>query len=375
MPINASGPVTFGSPVPGPSLHGGIALTNTSNAFTSISLVSLSLVATNPGTLGNADVSLDNAYLNLVGSKVSGTPPRPIVYTNNFNVLSDSTLVTQFITALIFPDLGTINTTIDTVDHVTLGNAKLTTNIPKINTLTLAGNGTLAGASTNGATTIAEISQDGAAPRSLTFATAFNNFTIVLSGNVSTTGTITVSGITEFNGTVTSAAAPLLVLKSAPSITASLAGIGNIHRAVILSNSGRLSPGKSSPQVGTLTLDSLNLADDTTSLLFNLGQPNVVGGPFNDLVNINSDLTLDGNLLLTRGPGFTTGQYTLFTYNGSLTDHGLTLPTIPNFTFTLDLSTPGQVILNATQIPEPTTLLTLALPILLHLTRRHRKQN
>jgi hypothetical protein len=71
---------------------------------------------------------------------------------------------------------------------------------------------------------------------------------------------------------------------------------------------------------------------------------------------VSGNLTLGGTLNITDAGGFTNGAYTLFTYSGALTYNGVTVGTIPdtNFTYLIDLDTPGQVKLDV--IPPPSTI-------------------
>ncbi|QDC39312.1 autotransporter outer membrane beta-barrel domain-containing protein [Sphingobium fuliginis ATCC 27551] len=107
-----------------------------------------------------------------------------------------------------------------------------------------------------------------------------------------------------------------------------LGGHGIIGGDVAVADGGTLAPGNSP---GTLTING-NLALNSGSLLaFEFGQANVAGGPFNDLVNVGGDLTLDGtvNVAVSAGGSFGGGVYRLFNYGGALTDNGLTLGTMP----------------------------------------------
>jgi hypothetical protein len=148
-----------------------------------------------------------------------------------------------------------------------------------------------------------------------------------------------------WNGTAAPATQPLML-----NARSRLAGTGTIHRPVTFSFNTFLSPGTptslNASTPGTLTLDALTLSSSTTSQ-FNLATPNVTGGTggaTNDLVAVLANLTLDGRLLITKATTFTIGTYTLFTYAGTLTDNGLTLPAAPvNFAYSLDLSIPGKV--------------------------------
>jgi len=86
---------------------------------------------------------------------------------------------------------------------------------------------------------------------------------------------------------------------------------------------GTLSPGDSGNTPGTLTVGALTLKAGAFSD-FRLATPGTTGGGVNDLVIVNGNLTLAGNLDITELTNFTTGQYTLFTYTGKLTNSGIT---------------------------------------------------
>lgn len=90
-----------------------------------------------------------------------------------------------------------------------------------------------------------------------------------------------------------------------------------------------MTPG--SDGVGTLTING-GLALGATSVLdYQFGKANVVGGPLNDLVNVGGDLTLDGTVNVSVSPGgsFDLGLYRVASYDGTLTDNGLAVGTIP----------------------------------------------
>jgi len=69
-------------------------------------------------------------------------------------------------------------------------------------------------------------------------------------------------------------------------------------------------------------------------------------------------LILDGTVNVNDLSGFTTGTYLLMTYAGSLTDNGLNVGVLPaGFSATVDNSTAGQVNLDVTAVPEPSTVI------------------
>jgi autotransporter-associated beta strand protein len=74
--------------------------------------------------------------------------------------------------------------------------------------------------------------------------------------------------------------------------------------------------------VGTLTVTNGNVALNGGTLLFDIGEPNVTGGPLNDLLDIKGDLTVTGSAVINFGV-LTAGSiqpgvpYTLITFSGN----------------------------------------------------------
>src|SRR3546814_6671920 len=91
---------------------------------------------------------------------------------------------------------------------------------------------------------------------------------------------------------------------------------------------GRLEPGKSP---GTLTINGDLTLNGASILDLEFGQANVVGGPLNDLIDVQGNLTLDGtvDVTVTTGGSFDAGLYRVINYDGALTDNGLALGTMP----------------------------------------------
>lgn len=155
-----------------------------------------------------------------------------------------------------------------------------------------------------------------------------------------------VAGNLQVNGTV---ATGLLKVASG----ATLSGSGSVvlpggGATVTIAAGGNLSPGTTAP--GTLNIDNLVLKAGS-QLNFKLGQAGSAGGARNDLVIVNSNLTLAGTLNVANGPFFTAGNYTLFTY-GSHSGNGLTLGTLPpgyggSVAVVAGTGTTGSVILTA----------------------------
>ena len=231
---------------------------------------------------------------------------------------------------------------------------------------------------------ITSIDED-SSPRSLTF---FDS--TIISGPVTSTGPINLSGgALEIDGAISPSTAPLTVGTPTPPVPLNfptLVGTGTIHRAVLFADSFS-SPARSPPGIlttsifhflgdpsstpstpATLTLDSLSL-DASTRLDFNLATPNVIGGPTNDLVIVNGNLTLAGTLYIATTGHLFDGTYTLFTYTGTLTNNDLSVYAYPG---TIDLSTPGEVnlIVSPYPTPEPASLTLLAVAAPFFLKRR-----
>ncbi|WP_432285537.1 autotransporter-associated beta strand repeat-containing protein [Aminobacter sp. BA135] len=139
------------------------------------------------------------------------------------------------------------------------------------------------------------------------------------------TGTTILTGTSSYTGATKVSAGKLVVngsIASSSSVTvdagATIGGSGTIATTVV---NGTLTAGNSP---GTLTVDgNLTLNSGSTSI-FELGTSGVVGGPTNDLVIVNGDLTLGGTL---ETPNAVTGYYRLFNVSGSVTGSFHTLPT------------------------------------------------
>ncbi|MBJ9241016.1 autotransporter-associated beta strand repeat-containing protein [Citrobacter braakii] len=111
---------------------------------------------------------------------------------------------------------------------------------------------------------------------------------------------------------------------------ATLGGNGTLGGNVSVADNGHLAPGASLDSVGALTMQSLNLASNA-QLDFQFGQSGTPGGPLNDLLNVNGDLTLDGKLNITQTPGgnFDVGVYRVINYTGALTNNILQIGSAP----------------------------------------------
>ncbi|GGE32955.1 hypothetical protein GCM10007276_07760 [Agaricicola taiwanensis] len=141
-------------------------------------------------------------------------------------------------------------------------------------------------------------------------------------------GTLILNGNNDYAGATTISAGTLLVngdQSAADGLTttgsgATLGGSGTVGGDVIIDDGGILSPGASNTQADTLTIDGDLTLSGGSILDFNFGQSNIEGGAFNDLVNVNGDLTLDGTLNVTTTPGgtFDTGIYRVINYSGDI---------------------------------------------------------
>ena len=210
----------------------------------------------------------------------------------------------------------------------------------QLNVVGGAGRLVLTGTNTYGATTVAagNVLQVGNGGTTGTLGTGnvFNNGALVfdragsltVGGEISGSGalvkrgsgTLTLSGTNDYSGLTSIDGGTLLVTGSVAGAVnvntgGTLGGTGSIGGAVRINNDGTLSVGLSP---GTMTFASLALEAGSTSI-FELGEAGVVGVPTNDLVNVMGELALNGGTIrIQRGPGFSGGQYTLFTF-GSLT--------------------------------------------------------
>ncbi|MBE1206449.1 autotransporter-associated beta strand repeat-containing protein [Aminobacter carboxidus] len=138
-------------------------------------------------------------------------------------------------------------------------------------------------------------------------------------------GTTIITGTSSYTGATKVSAGKLVVngsIASSSSVTvdagATIGGSGTIADATIY---GTLSAGNSP---GTLTVDGDLTLDGGSTSVFELGTPGVVGGPTNDLVVVNGNLTLGGTL---ETPDAVTGYYRLFNVSGVVTGSFHTLPT------------------------------------------------
>ena len=169
-------------------------------------------------------------------------------------------------------------------------------------------------------------------------------------------GTFTLSGNSDYTQPTTISAGTLKIDGSlddtSVSVTddATLAGTGVISGPVTVSDQGIIAPGHSP---GTLTTGTLTLNSNSV-LNFELADPDFVGGGINDLIEVNGDLSLDGQLNVTGLAGFEPGSYRIFNYSGDLTDNELQIGSLPaEFGASVDNLLAGQVNLEVFAL-EPT---------------------
>ncbi len=251
--------------------------------------------------------------------------------------------------------------------NVLLNNLGLAANTITITTNSINHNGslTLQGTAT-GDTTIGAII--GANVTSVNQNSATSR--LVLSGSNTYSGATNVNaGTLVVNGSIANSSLTTV------STGATLGGSGTIGNLTVL-DGGYLAPGNSP---GTLNTGTLSLSNSSI-LSFELNPLNTtVGGNINDLINVAGDLTLDGilNVMPTSGDFLqvTAGTtWRLFDYSGDLTNHIVTLGSMPtlaeNLSWEIRTSTPGQV--NLVAIPEPGASLLAGLSLSFLIMRRKR---
>ncbi|MBU6165279.1 MAG: autotransporter-associated beta strand repeat-containing protein [Alphaproteobacteria bacterium] len=220
----------------------------------------------------------------------------------------------------------------------------------------------------------------GGTTRTIGSAVAINdpNATVGGNGNITLTGVVSGASTNVFNkvglGTVTLANAANTIasqievaqgelavtgtLTDANQLTtvragATLSGTGTIAGVVDVVNSAVLSAGVGgNGQVGRLTIGTL-LLNEQSSLVFDLGDNYVNGGPLNDQIT-TTNLRLGGRLTVRESTGgsFGLGVYNLFTYQGALLagSTGVQVLSLPGaFSGLVQTLVPGQVNLVVTQ--------------------------
>ena len=167
------------------------------------------------------------------------------------------------------------------------------------------------------------------------------------SGATTLTGTNTYAGTTSVNAGSLYVDGDQHAATGATTVAngATLGGTGRVGGNVTVVDGGILSPGGNSAAPGTLGIGgNLNLSTGSV-LAYSFGKANVPGGPFNDLTNVDGDLTLDGTLNVNTPPGgnFAAGVYRVINYAGTLTNNGLAIGVIPSATFQVQTAVANQV--------------------------------
>ncbi|NKD25471.1 autotransporter outer membrane beta-barrel domain-containing protein [Citrobacter freundii] len=150
--------------------------------------------------------------------------------------------------------------------------------------------------------------------------------TLTLTGDNTYTGTTDVNeGVLLVNGNQ-SAATGQVTVKSG----ATLGGNGIIGGSVDVLDDAHITAGAAINSVGKLTTGSLTLSDNA-QLDYQFGQAYTPGGAFNDLIDVNGDLTLDGKLNIETSPGgsFDVGVYRVINYTGTLTNNVMDIANAP----------------------------------------------
>ncbi len=165
------------------------------------------------------------------------------------------------------------------------------------------------------------------------------------------TGTTTLTGTNTYTGATNVQSGTLLVNGNQSGATgmtsvasgATLGGIGTIGGAVTVADGGTLSPGNAAGAPGTLSINGGLQLGPNANLNVNFGEANVVGGQWNDLVNVGGNLTLDGTINVSQSSGgnFGPGIYRVISYAGALNDQGATLS--PSSGLSLQTSIANQV--------------------------------
>ncbi|WP_186291825.1 autotransporter domain-containing protein [Ancylobacter moscoviensis] len=162
------------------------------------------------------------------------------------------------------------------------------------------------------------------------------------------TGTTVLTGASIYTGATSVNAGALVVNGSlgagAVSVAsgATLTGAGSIGGTVTVQNGGTLAGASGSTLgMGALALNATSNVDV------------VLGAPSGTLFDVAGNVTLDGTLDITGGPGLGTGVYHLIEYGGTLTDDGLTITSQPpGFMTSVNTATAQQV--NLTVYADPT---------------------
>ncbi|MEJ1972875.1 MAG: autotransporter-associated beta strand repeat-containing protein [Lacunisphaera sp.] len=188
-------------------------------------------------------------------------------------------------------------------DSVTVAGPITLTADARITTAAASDTGTLSGAINDGAAGYG-LEKTGAGLLVLSGASTYTGATAVSEGTLQVNGSLATAVLTVADG-------------------ATLGGLGSVAGSVTVNSGGHLSPGTSP---GTITTGALFL-EPGAILDYELNGNGSLGGPVNDLTNVNGDLTLNGllNVSSTRVGGLGLGLYRLINYTGSFTNPGATL--------------------------------------------------
>lgn len=154
---------------------------------------------------------------------------------------------------------------------------------------------------------------------------------IIGGGDLDITGTSTFTGDTNITGgsfvTLDGSLTSDINITGDPDANA-LATIGGIGSTTGTLTAGALSQINAAGSTASpFTVGNLILANDTT-LSFGLGDPN--DPTTSNFINVDGDLTLDGQLNVLARDNFGVGVYRLINFGGTLTDNGLELQSLPN---------------------------------------------
>ncbi|QHM90249.1 autotransporter-associated beta strand repeat-containing protein [Acetobacter pasteurianus] len=138
---------------------------------------------------------------------------------------------------------------------------------------------------------------------------------VILSGDDTFAGAVNIFyGETLIDGTLSDSQQPIYVESQGV-----IGGIGNLEDNSVVSINGEISPGDDG--AGTFSLGSLRLLGQSI-VSFDLGEPGVEGGAYNDLIKLSGDLALGGTLNVNADPAsgsqLPEGVYSLYDYSGKL---------------------------------------------------------